>query len=203
MAAYDSVVPSPDEYSPLAFRELADLVAARTPAPGGGSVAALVLTLAAGLVTMAARFSDRHWEGARAVVERSEALRAEAAPLAGEDAAAYALVLEAGRAAAGDEAARRQRIEEAKGHAAEVPLRIGQLAAEVAELGASVVKNGNPNLEGDAAAGALLAASAAQIASRLVELNLRDVDPTDDRIERARAFAAAGDAAARSAAVRP
>lgn len=199
MAAYDSAVVSADDYARLRFDELGELVAARTPAPSGGSVAALVLALAAGLVTMAARFSDRHWEEAPAAAERSEALRLQAAPLAGEDVAAYAEVLEAGRATAVDEETRRHRVEEAKERAADVPVRIGQLAAEIAELGAAVVRHGNPNLEGDAAAGALLAASAAQIASRLVELNLADADPADARLEQARAFAAAGEAAARSA----
>lgn len=148
---------------------------------------------------MAARFSDAHWEGASAAVERAETLRAEVGPLAAQDAAAYAAVLKARRAPAASEEERRKLVAEASSRAADVPLRIGRLAAEVAELGAAVARLGNPSLEGDAVAGALLAQSAAQIASRLVELNLEDADVCDRRIERARAFAAAAEESARLA----
>ena len=48
-----------------ALKEFLDAVPARTPAPGGGSVAAVVAALAAGLTAMAARFAPDDWERAR------------------------------------------------------------------------------------------------------------------------------------------
>jgi len=48
------------------------------------------------------------------------------------------------------------------------------VAAEVAEMAADITRAGNPNLAGDAIAGALLAEAAAQAAARLVAINLID-----------------------------
>ena len=62
---------------------------ARTPAPGGGAVAAVALSLAAGLTGMAARFAPDDWERRAEVVGRAEELRARAEPLADADAEAY------------------------------------------------------------------------------------------------------------------
>ena len=62
---------------------------ARTPAPGGGSVAAVAASLAAGLTAMAARFAPEDWERRAEVVGRAEELRARLEPLADADAEAY------------------------------------------------------------------------------------------------------------------
>src|SRR5690242_20770650 len=83
--------------------------------------------MAAALVEMAAQFGD---------LPVDPGLRARALELAEEELHAYAPVLEAQRA--GDPA----RVAEALSGAAESPLGIARLAAEVAEAGASVVAGG-------------------------------------------------------------
>lgn len=181
-------VPEPDFLS-LRLEALLDAVAARTPAPGGGSVSALAVALAAGLVEMAARFSERPWPEAPTAAARAATLRERAAMLASEDAAAYEAVL----ASRGAEAAA-QALE----HAAAVPLELASLAAEVAALAADAARHGNPNLRGDAAAGAALAEAGARAAARLVEINLRG-RPEDGRPARAAAWAADAAEAARRA----
>ena len=166
-------------------KEFLDAVPARTPAPGGGAVAAVALSLAAGLTAMAARFAADDWGRRAEIVGRAEELRARAEPLADADAAAYGAFMAA-------------RTDENVERIVAIPFELAELAAEVAELAAVVADEGNPNVSGDAAAGADLAAAVASIAARLVEINAQ---PGDERISAsrrhaARAAAAAGRAAA-------
>jgi len=162
-----------------------DAVPARTPAPGGGAVAAVALALAAGLTAMAARFAADDWERRAEVVGRAEELRARAEPLADADAAAYGAFMT-------------ERTDETVEQIVAIPFELGELAAEAAELAAVVAAEGNPNVSGDAAAGADLAAAVASIAARLVAINARSGDA---RIREARDHVARAAAAAARAAV--
>ena len=183
-------------YLETTLAELLEQISARTPAPGGGSVAAVVVSMAAGLATMAARFSIDHWEGAAGAAAQGEALRRRAVPLAQEDAEAYEQALEALRTPKGsDPDARDRQIGDALAHAADVPLRIAEVATDVAELAAEVAERGNENLRGDAAAAAVLAEAGARVAANLVVINLT-MREEDERVHRALWLA---DAAARAA----
>ena len=176
---------SGDDVLDLSVRELLEQVAARTPAPGAGSAAALVLGLAAGLASMAARFASGHWDGATHAVERADALRLQAEPLAGADADSYTWVLEAYRVPREpDPAVRAAAIAAALVAATAVPLEIAEIAAKVAGLAAEVAEHGNTNLRGDAAAGAVLAEASARVAAALVAINL-SARPDDGRVARA------------------
>lgn len=173
-------------YTDVTFEELLDRIAAETPAPGGGSVAAFVTEMAASLAAMTARFAH-NWDGAAGAVAQAEALRHRAGPLAVEDAIAYENVLTAMRMPKELEPeVRNTLIGETLSRAADAPLRIAETAADVAELAAEIAVCGNPNLRGDAAAAAILATSAARVSANLVEINLATVEG-DDRVERARA----------------
>ena len=147
----------------LRVADLLDAVAAREPAPGGGAVAALAAALAAGLVSMADRYSGTG-------TERAEELRAAAAVLADADAAAYDGYLRAARSArvSGDRAA----AEAALVAATDVPLAVLDVAVEVAQLAAAVAADGNQRLRGDATAAVLMASGAAEIAALLVRENV-------------------------------
>ena len=155
------------------MRELLDELAAATPAPGGGSAAAWAAALAAALVEMAAGFAED--EDSRA---RAHELRERALALAEEERGTYARVLDARRR--GDERA----AAEALSGAADPPLAIARVAAEVAELGASVARAGKEALKGDALTGVELAEAACRAAARLVEINLSDT-PDDPRLAEA------------------
>ena len=185
-------------YTDLPFEELLDTIAAETPAPGGGSVAAFVTEMAASLAAMAARFA-RDWEGAAGAVAQAETLRQRAAPLALDDAVAYENVLTAMRMPKDLEPeVRNTLIGETLSRAADVPLAIAECAASVSELAAEIAVQGNPNLRGDAAAAAIMASSAARVAANLVEINLSTREG-DGRIELARALVRGSEAAARRA----
>lgn len=192
------------DFSNTGVREFLDAIAAETPAPGGGSVAAVVTEMAAALAAMTARFSREHWEGASGAVAQAEALRVRATPLAQEDAEAYEAVLTAMRMPDHLEPeVRNALIGETLSRAADVPLRIAEAAADVAELSASIAEEGNPNLRGDAAAAAILAEAAARVAANLVEINLATT-VEDERIGRAHELTtAAAHAAKRATAAGP
>jgi formiminotetrahydrofolate cyclodeaminase len=185
-------------YTDLPFEELLDMIAAETPAPGGGSTAAFVTEMAASLAAMAARFAH-DWEGAAGAVAQAETLRHRAAPLAIEDAVAYENVLTAMRMPKDLEAEVRDTlIGETLSRAADAPLQIAETAADVADLAAEIAVCGNQNVRGDAAAASILASSAARVAANLVEINLATVEG-EERVERAGALARSAEKAAQRA----
>jgi methenyltetrahydrofolate cyclohydrolase len=166
------------------LRELLDDVAAPSPAPGGGSSAAVACALAAGLVEMTVAVTRGREDDAgdaprwAQLAERAAALRAQAAALAECELTAYAPVIEALRLPAAD-AGRAERIDAALSDAAESPLAIAAAAADVAELALEAARDGTVQLEGDARAGVLLADGACQAAAGLAAINLsrRPRDP--------------------------
>ena len=161
-----------------------DLVASREPAPGGGASSAVAVALAAALSAMAARFSTEHLADADGLAARADELRAEVVPLARADAAAYGRVLDAQRAPRDDEEARRRKIREALTEAADVPLSVAGIGAEVADLSARLAVEGNPNLRGDAVTAAVLAGAGVRAAATLVEINVSAGGADDGRLSR-------------------
>jgi formiminotetrahydrofolate cyclodeaminase len=149
--------------------EVLDRLAARTPAPGGGSAAALACATAAALVEMAASFAD----GATEAAARAGTLRARALELAEADQDSYPPVLAAARLAA-DDPARPAALAAALSGAAEIPLEVARIGAELAALAAALAGDGSRYLAGDAVTAALLAEAACGAAAALVEINLSD-----------------------------
>jgi formiminotetrahydrofolate cyclodeaminase len=146
------------ELGKQALESFLDAVAAATPAPGGGSSAAVTAGLAAALVEMSAGLADRSDAAARAGELRRQALR-----LADEELSSYAPVLEARTP---DERSAALAV------ASEPPAQVAEVAAVVAELGAEIASSSSPAVRGDALTGVVLAEAAASAAARLVEINL-------------------------------
>jgi formiminotetrahydrofolate cyclodeaminase len=177
--------------------ELLSRIADERPTPGGGSVAALAVAMAAALVEMVAA-SAEEWEERRGAAAQASTLQARVARLAPLDADAYEAVLDA-FARPADESPRDWELGRKLGYAAEVPLRVAEAAADVAELAALAAERGDPRRRPDAVAAALLAAAGARAAAHLVVVNLASASG-DGRVERAeRAASAASAAAARTA----
>jgi formiminotetrahydrofolate cyclodeaminase len=188
----------PADFLQLSVSTFLDRVQDRSPAPGGGAVAALVAAMASSLCAMAGRFSEPPDADPSPVARRAIALADAAAPLAQADAAAYGRFLEARRLPREpDPEPRQQAIAEATSTAAEVPLQVARIAAETAELGATIAAEGNPNLRGDAVTAALLGAAAARAAATLVAINLEGT--ADSRVEESAALATTAEEAARGA----
>lgn len=157
-----------DPYLGSSVEGFLDSLADRTPAPGGGAAAAVTCAMAAGLVEMAASFASAR--GLERVRGRAHELREEVAGLAYADGRAYGVVLEALRMAPGSD--RIQHLDDAVAGAIATPMRVMEVAAEVATLAADMAETGNRNLEGDALAGALLAEASARSAATLAQLNV-------------------------------
>jgi methenyltetrahydrofolate cyclohydrolase len=172
--------------SPL--RDFLDTLAGDGPAPGGGSAAAIVVAMSAGLVAMVARASKGQWDEAGGVVGQAETFRARVAPLAQADAEAYKEALNALRKREElEERYRDQQLRHALDRAAEIPLQIAEAGCDLASLAALLVERGNPEVRADAAVAAVLAEGGTRAAAKLVAINLAAAG-NDDRVRQARAL---------------
>jgi glutamate formiminotransferase/formiminotetrahydrofolate cyclodeaminase len=156
-------------------------VAAATPVPGGGSVAAHVGAVGAALAQMVAGLTAGKKKYAAVDAEmRDLAVRAAAlgntlSALVDRDAAAYAAVTAAYRLPAGspdEESSRAAKIDEALVAAAAVPLETAAACAEVADLALVVAERGNANATSDAGIAALLGEAGCIGASYNVRINV-------------------------------
>jgi methenyltetrahydrofolate cyclohydrolase len=180
-------------YLTLPLTDFLEEVSSSEVAPGGGSVAAVAVAMAAGLVTMAARLSRGGWQDAAGAAAQSETLRLRVTPLVERNVEAYVEAVATLRSPSDDDETGR-----ALDRAAEIPLEIARAAADVGALAALVAEQGEPSLRPDVATAALLSQAAARTAATLVEVNLATIEG-DDRIAAAHEFAAAAEAAAKQA----
>jgi formiminotetrahydrofolate cyclodeaminase len=175
-----------------------DSLSSDEPAPAGGSVAALAVTMAAGLCAKVARASA-DWPDASSAVAQAERLRKRTAPLAQSDAEAYEEALVALHLPNQLETeVRDMALGQVLARAAEVPLVIAEAGADVACLAAEIADRGAPERRGDAIAAALIAEAGARAAANLVAINLT-VTPDDERVLRANAVTDVASTAARTA----
>jgi len=158
-----------------------DEVAAGTPTPGGGSVAALGGALACALGIMTCRLGPRKdAEGApgpgeanlRAMEQRLIALRARFESLIQSDADAYEEVLNAYRVAKSDPE-RPQLISMSLKKATEVPLETAESAKEAASLLVAVRALAKPSAASDVKVGMLMALAAADGGIENVNANMK------------------------------
>ena len=174
-------------------------IASEMPSPAGGSAAAIVVALGAGLTAMCARNSRERWPEARGATAQAEALRSRIEPLAQADAEAYESALAAFRLPELLEPeVRNATLGVALERAAAIPLAIAEVGADVAQLAADLAENGNPDVRGDAVAGAVLAEAGTRVAAHLVRINL-GAAPDDMRVTRATTVAEGAAQAARRA----
>ncbi|MCI2422131.1 cyclodeaminase/cyclohydrolase family protein [Saccharopolyspora sp. K220] len=179
------------------FHVIAEAVASDAPTPGGGAVAGLAAALAAGLAAMVARYSAAGGPfDPTAAAARADDLRRAAQRLADDDAHAYQRYLDAAALPKQpDTAGRRTAINAALDTAADVPLALAEIAAEIAGLGEQLAEAGNLRLHSDALIAAQLGGAVATSAAALVAENLRS-RPDDSRTARGAELAATARAAA-------
>jgi formiminotetrahydrofolate cyclodeaminase len=164
--------------------EYLDRLAAKLPAPGGGSAAALVGALAAALEGMVANFTVGKQayreveQEVRALLEQSEALRAELTKLVQADMDVYSKVSSAyslPRDAAEQKAARSEAIQAALKVAAQVPYKVVVACDKVLSLCPELAAKGSANLISDAGVAVVFAEAALQAAYLNVEINLAGI----------------------------
>lgn len=178
----------------------AELVAAGTPAPGGGSVAAYCGMMAAALGRMVCnltigkpKFADRE-PRLKNVRDELERLGVRLRELIAEDAASFEAVLAAYRLPKETDeqkAARARHIQAAIGVAVSVPLETAKRSFEVLKLLREIADIGNPNAISDVAVGSQLAQVGIKGAGYNVAANLgtmTDLDKARDADEQMKAL---------------
>lgn len=184
------------ERAKLSVDEFCAQLAARTPVPGGGAVAAVTAAHAAALLAMVVEFSlgkpklAEHQPALQKALATLGPLRTRALQLVDEDAAAYG-ALNALWKVPKDHPTRIEQWDATVRAAILAPQAILDLAAEVAALGASLAGCTNPQLGSDLAIARDLAAVAARAAAHNVAVNLPSLTCATERAQRHAAMEAA------------
>lgn len=180
------------ELASLSFGELLDHVSAKTPAPGGGAVAASVGALAAALGSMVVNYSAgkkdlaAHAPAHEEAIEQLERARWMMLELAVEDALAYE-ALNAALRLAKDDPARAARVEEGAVLAVAPPMAMIAACAELLRLLESLAGKTNRQLRSDLVIAAIFAEAAARASERNVSINagLQGAEAAADQLGRA------------------
>ena len=188
---------TPPRLAGLSLRAFADELASESPAPGGGSVAALAGALGAGLATMVANLSHpkKGYEARQprleAIAVRGQALKDSLLAAVDADTAAFDGLLAAMRlpqATDEDRARRDAAMAAATVSAIEIPLAVLEAMPEIVELCVEVSRIGIPASLSDAGTGLQMARAGGAGAYQNVCINTRDLT---DRSAAARLLARA------------
>src|SRR5438067_7444761 len=163
------------------LREFCNETLSDSPAPGGGSVAALMGALGASLGGMVANLSagKRGWDDKLEYFSKwavkAQQLKDELLALVDEDTAAFNKVMDAfalPKQSAEEKASRSTAIEQATKYAAEVPLKVMETASKSYELLTEMAEKGNPASASDVGVGALATRACIEGAALNVKINL-------------------------------
>ena len=168
----------------MTIREFADELASESPAPGGGSVAALAGAMGAGLAAMVPNLTvgKRQFLSAKdqlnAAAIEAQSLKDALLSAIDDDTAAFNRLLDSFRMPQGTEEekdARKKAVSDAFREATLVPLSTLRNAARAAELAEVAVKRGNPNALSDGGVAAQMARACAEGAYYNVLITLRSI----------------------------
>lgn len=165
-----------------------DEVASSSPAPGGGSVAALAGALGTALSSMVCRLTigKKKYAGVeeemKTILAGSEELRQKFTRLIAQDAEAFNRVMEAfglPKDTDDQKALRTAAIQSATKEAALVPLEVMKHALDALSLAKRVAEKGNANSASDAGVAALMLHAASEGAALNVRINLAGITDPD------------------------
>ena len=163
------------------LREFCNETLSDSPAPGDGSVAALMGALGVSLAGMVANLSagKRGWEDRLKYLSdwavKAQQLKDEMLFLVDEDTAAFNKVMDAfalPKESAEEKAARSTAIQAANKYAAEIPLRVMETAFKSYQILAEMAENGNPASISDVGVGLLALRACISGAALNVRINL-------------------------------
>jgi glutamate formiminotransferase len=165
----------------LNLRQFCNETLSDSPAPGGGSVAALMGALGVSLGGMVANLSagKRGWEDQLSYFSdwavKAQQLKDEMLLLVDEDTAAFNKVMAAfalPKGSAAEKSTRAAAIQSANKEAAAVPLRVMEAASKAYELLAELANKGNPASISDVGVGLLAVRACIEGAAMNVRINL-------------------------------
>ncbi|GAX61937.1 formiminotetrahydrofolate cyclodeaminase [Candidatus Scalindua japonica] len=184
--------------SELTIKEFLKKVASDSPAPGGGSVAALSAALAASLTEMVANLTigkksyDDVGDEMKAVAQGALRLKNDLILTIDSDSNAYDDVMAAIKLPGNSEEEKylkEQKIQRGLKHAVTVPLDVAEYAIQVMELAGKAVKKGNKNTVTDGAVAVMMARTAVLSAIYNIKINLKAIknkafiDKTSKRVK--------------------
>jgi glutamate formiminotransferase/formiminotetrahydrofolate cyclodeaminase len=181
----------------LTCREFLNELSTDSPAPGGGSVAALSGSLSAGLAAMVANLTTRNKaykevkEEMFEIAERGQAVKDRLCLLVDEDTRAFNELLESFRLPKGteeEERARNAAIQDATKAATLVPFTVMEQSLEALALAREVAERGMKASASDAGVAALTARAGVEGAFLNVKINVPSIEDREwvaDQIERA------------------
>lgn len=162
------------DLSGMSCRDFADELSTDSPAPGGGSVAALIGSLGASLDAMVANLSVKkrkcreHWELMRELAPRAQAIKDDLLDAIDDDTAAFNAWMDAARQDGDVQAAVKRAIE--------VPLAVLKKCPEIIELASELEKKGLQASVSDAGVAAEAARASAVSAYYNVLINLGELE---------------------------
>lgn len=168
----------------LTARGFADELSSDSPAPGGGSVAALCGALSAALGAMVANLTvgkkglEEAWEPMKSAARRGQTLKDWFLSAVDEDTAAFNKVMDAFRLpgkSPEDAAVKEAAVQEATRLATEIPVSVLERSLDALDLAEETARQGNPNSASDAGVAALCARTCAEGAWLNVCINLKNL----------------------------
>lgn len=165
-----------------------DELASNSPAPGGGSVAALAGALGSALTSMVCNLTigkKKYAEVEREmsnILDKSEDLRDKFKVLIDKDTEAFNKVMEAfglPKDSEDQKALRAIAIQQATKEATLVPLEVMKHVIDALALAKIVAQKGNRNSVSDAGVSALMLKAALEAAAMNVEINLKSIEDTE------------------------
>ncbi len=176
---------TPGPLGTMPINQFLDVLASSSPTPGGGAIAALVGSLAAGLISMVSNLTlgkqkyAAVQEEVKQLLSQSEQLRAQLLQLVDADAEAFNQIMEGyklPKASEDEKRVRADRIQQATIEASRVPLEIARKCVEVVDLAGTAARITNVQAIGDVAMAAYLAEGALRGAVINIDINLRGVN---------------------------
>lgn len=174
----------PNGLAEMRCRDFVDEVSRDTPAPGGGSIAALAGSLGAALASMVANLT----QGKAADAEAENALEAAAAKAqhvkdglllaVDDDTSAFNAFMEARRLPANtpeEKSLRSAKMQDGLKQAVAVPLQTARLSYEAMEAAAVAIRHGNPNCVTDGLVGVTIAFAGVRGGVWNVLINLKSI----------------------------
>ena len=170
--------------SELTIKEFLEKIGSDSPAPGGGSVAALSAALAASLAEMVANLTigkkgyDDVEDEMKSVAQDALRLKSKFVSAIDKDSNAYNDVITAIKLPGDTEAEKRHReemIQSGLKQATLVPMAVAEDAIRVMELAGKAVTKGNKNTITDGAVGVMMAKTAVLSALYNIKINLRTI----------------------------
>jgi glutamate formiminotransferase / formiminotetrahydrofolate cyclodeaminase len=166
----------------------ADETASESPAPGGGSISALVGSLGVSLATMVANLSshkagwDEKWEVFSVWAEKGQQLKDELLYLVDEDTRAFNKIMDAfglPKSTEEEKKARKEAIQDASKYAIKVPFRVMEKSLESMQVMKAMAEIGMEASASDVGVGALCARTAVMGAYLNVKINAGGLDDKD------------------------